>query len=70
MVFSVLNGTVSENFRAQFETINDGIIDFKRQDREGEVEQLIRVRRIRGKKFESRWQRLNISETNEVTVVP
>ena len=70
MVFSILNGTVSENFRAQFETINDGIIDFKRQDREGEVAQLVRVRRIRGKKFDPRWQQLNVSEIGEVTLVP
>ena len=70
MVFSILNGTVSENFRAQFETVNDGIIDFKREDREGKIAQLIRVRRIRGKKFESRWQQLNVAETGEVTLVP
>jgi KaiC/GvpD/RAD55 family RecA-like ATPase len=69
MVFSVLNGTVSENFRAQFETINDGIIDFKREDREGEIAQLVRIRRMRGRKFSSRWQRLDLSETGEVTVV-
>ena len=68
MVFSILNGMVSENFRAQFETIHDGIIDFKREDREGEVAQLVRVRRMRGKKFSSRWQRLNVSETGEVTI--
>jgi len=70
MVFSILNGTVSENFRIQFETINDGIIDFKREDREGDVAQLVRVRRMRGKKFDSRWQRLNITETGEVQLVP
>ena len=70
MVFSILNGTVSENFRAQFETINDGIIDFKREEREGEVAQLIRVRRLRGRRFESRWQRLNVTETGEVMLTP
>jgi KaiC/GvpD/RAD55 family RecA-like ATPase len=70
MVFSILNGTVSENFRVQFETINDGIVDFKREDREGDVAQLVRVRRMRGKKFESRWQRLNVAETGEVELVP
>jgi len=70
MVFSILNGTVSESFRAQFETVNDGIIDFKREDREWKSVQLIRVRRMRGKKFESRWQQLNVAETGEVTLVP
>jgi KaiC/GvpD/RAD55 family RecA-like ATPase len=65
---SILNGTVSESFRAQFETINDGIVDLKPEDREGEVTQLLRVRRMRGKRFDSRWQRLNVSETGEVTL--
>jgi len=68
MVFSILNGTVSENFRAQFETIHDGIIDFKREDGEGDIAQLVRVRRMRGKKFNSRWQRLNVMENGEVTL--
>jgi len=66
--YSILNGTVSESFRAQFETINDGIVDLKREDKEGEVAQLLRVRRMRTKRFDSRWQRLNVSETGEVTL--
>ena len=70
MVFSILNGTVSENFRAQFETIHDGIIDFKREDRGGDVAQLVRVRKMRGKKIDSRWQRLDLKETGEVSLVP
>jgi KaiC/GvpD/RAD55 family RecA-like ATPase len=68
--YSILKGMVSETFSSQFETINDGIIDFKCEDREGEVTQYVRIRKMRGKKFDSRWQRLNISETSEVTVVP
>jgi KaiC/GvpD/RAD55 family RecA-like ATPase len=69
-LYSILKGMVSETFSSQFETINDEIIDFKCEDREGEVAQYFRIRRMRGKKFNSRWQRLSISETNEVTVVP
>jgi len=68
-IYSILKGTVSETFRSQFETINDGIIDFKCEDKEGEITQLVRIRRMRGKKFDSRWQRLNVSETGEVTIV-
>jgi len=67
-LYSILNGTVSENFRVQFETINDGIIDFKREDTEGEVAQLVRVRRMRSKKLDSRWRRLDLSETGEATL--
>jgi len=68
-VYSILKGTVSESFLSQFETINDGIIDFKCEDKEGEVAQLVRVRRMHGKKFNSRWQRLNVSGTGEITAV-
>ena len=67
--YSILKGTVSETFLSQLETISDGIIDFKCEDKEGELAQLVRVRRMRGKKFNSRWQRLNVSETGEVTIV-
>jgi KaiC/GvpD/RAD55 family RecA-like ATPase len=68
-IYSMLKGTVSETFLSQVETISDGIIDFKREDKEGEVVQLFRVRRMRGRKFNSRWQQLNVSETGEVTIV-
>jgi KaiC/GvpD/RAD55 family RecA-like ATPase len=67
--YSMLKGTVSETFLSQVEAISDGIIDFKREDKEGEVVQLFRVRRMRGRKFNSRWQQLNVSETGEVTIV-
>ena len=67
--FSILNGTVSESFRAQFEAMNDGIVDLKREDKEeGAVAQLLRLRRMRGKRFDSRWHGLNVSETGEVTL--
>ena len=68
-IYSILKGTVSETFLSQLEAISDGIIDFKCEDKEGEVVQLFRVRRMRGRRFNSRWQRLNVSETGEVTVV-
>jgi KaiC/GvpD/RAD55 family RecA-like ATPase len=66
--FSMLAGTVTEPFLSQVETIVDAIIDFKTEEKEGEVGQLVRIRRMRGKRFNSRWQRLNVSVTGEVTV--
>jgi len=68
-LYSILKGTVSESFHSQFESINDGIIDFKCEDKQGEVVQLVRVRRMHRNKFDSRWQRLNVSENGEVTIV-
>lgn len=37
-------------FLSQLATIIDGIIDFKCEDKEGELAQFVRVRRMRGKK--------------------
>ncbi len=68
ILHSILNGTVSDTFRTQFESINDGIFDFKCEEKEGEVEHLVRVRIMRGKKVNSRWHRLNMAENGEVTL--
>ncbi len=68
MLYSILRGTVSDMFRSQFESINDGIIDFRCEEKEREIEHFIRVRVMRGKRFNSRWQRLNIVENGEVTL--
>ncbi|MGA8904098.1 MAG: ATPase domain-containing protein [Candidatus Bathyarchaeia archaeon] len=69
VLFSILRGTVSDTFLSQFESISDGIIDFKAEENAGEVEQLVRVRIMRRKKFMSRWQRLNLTDTGEVTLI-
>ena len=69
MLLSILRGTVSDTFLSQFESISDGIIDFKAEEKAGEIEQLVRVRIMRRKKFKSRWQRLNLTDTGEVTLI-
>jgi KaiC/GvpD/RAD55 family RecA-like ATPase len=68
-LFSILRGTVSDTFLSQFESISDGIIDFKAEEKAGEIEQLVRVRIMRRKKFKSRWRRMNLTDTGEVTLV-
>lgn len=68
MLLSILRGTVSDTFLNQFESMSDGIIDFKAEENAGEIEQLVRVRLMRRRKFKSRWQRLNLADTGEVTL--
>lgn len=68
-LFSILRGTVSDTFLSQFESISDGIIDFRAEEKAGEIEQLVRVRIMRRNKFKSRWQSLNIMDTGEVTLI-
>jgi KaiC/GvpD/RAD55 family RecA-like ATPase len=69
MLLSILRGTVSDTFLSQFESMSDGIIDFKAEEKAGEIEQLVRVRLMRRRKFKSRWQRLNLADTGEVTLI-
>ncbi len=63
---SLLTGLASDSFYRQFETMCDGIIDFKSIDEEERVEHYFRVRTMRGKKSDSRWQHLLLLNNGEV----
>ena len=65
---SAVLGVHSQAFYKQFESLCDGIIDFKREEKDGQVEPLVRVRAIPGKRYDSRWHQLKISENFEVTL--
>ena len=67
-VHSLVVGTHSNNFYKQFEALADGIIDFKTQEREGELEQLVRVRVLRGRSHDSRWHRLRLLDSGELAL--
>ena len=61
-----VKGLASDAFYTQFESVCDGIIDLKAQEEGGQVEQYIRIRMLRGKTFDSRWHRIQLSSTGEV----
>jgi KaiC/GvpD/RAD55 family RecA-like ATPase len=63
---SVVAGVWSDSFYKQFETQSDGVIDFKTEEEEGQLENYVRVRSIRGKSCDSRWRHLHLSATGEV----
>lgn len=65
---SLLRGVASESFTRQFEALHDGIIDFKSEEKAGEVQHSLRVRIMREKRFSSRWRRLAIVDNGEVTL--
>ncbi len=65
---SVVSGVWSESFYKQFETQSDGVIDFKTEEEEGQLENFVRVRSIRGKSCDSRWRHLRLESSGEVTL--
>jgi KaiC/GvpD/RAD55 family RecA-like ATPase len=69
-VYSMLTGMTSDSFRSQFESIQDGIIDFKAEERDDEVQHFVRVRILRGKRCDSRWRRITVQDKGEVTLEP
>ncbi len=66
MVNALATGVASNTFYAQWELLCDGIIDFKSEEKEGRIEHLVRVRKMRGRNFDSRWHRLLMVDTGEV----
>jgi KaiC/GvpD/RAD55 family RecA-like ATPase len=66
---SFLKGVASDAFYNQMELLFDGIIDLKREERGPEIEHYIRLRIMRGKRHDSRWHLLRLTDNGEVTAV-
>jgi KaiC/GvpD/RAD55 family RecA-like ATPase len=65
---SVVAGVWSASFYKQFEAQCDGVIDFKAEEDEGQLENFVRVRSIRGKTCDSRWRHLHLVGDGEVVL--
>lgn len=65
---SLVKGVASPPFYKQFESLCDGIIDFKSEERENELQHYARVRSLRGRGYDSRWRRLSLLDNGEVTI--
>ena len=69
MIHSLVAGAYSEGFYKQFESLCDGIIDFKSQEVGGKIEHNVRIRAMRGRPFDSSWRRLRLTNSGEVALV-
>jgi KaiC/GvpD/RAD55 family RecA-like ATPase len=65
---SVVAGVWSESFYKQLEAQCDGVIDFKVEEDEGQLEHFVRIKSLRGKSFDSRWRPLRLEATGEVVL--
>ena len=65
---AVVAGVWSNSFYKQFEAWCDGVIDFKAEENEGQVENYVRVRSIRGMSCDSRWRHLHLEKNSEVVL--
>lgn len=65
---SIVPNVASESFHRQFESLSDGIIDFKNREVEDGLEHYVRVRSLRGKVFDSRWRKLILADNGEVRI--
>jgi KaiC/GvpD/RAD55 family RecA-like ATPase len=67
-IIAMMTGIASEAFYKQFVAAYDGIIDFRSEEKSGQVEQLVRVRLMRRKKYDSRWHKLRLLDNGEVAL--
>lgn len=67
-IIAIVTGIASEAFYKQYVTVYDGIIDFRSEEKSGQIEQLVRVRLMRRKKYDSRWHKLQILDNGEVAL--
>jgi len=68
MLHAVLTGTASDSFYRKLESLCDGIIEFKTEDKSGEIEHYVRISMMRGRTCDTRWRRVRILESGEVAV--
>jgi len=53
-----MNGVHSEWVYKRFESVSDGIIDFKLEERDGRTRSVMRIRNMRNVGFDSQWHSL------------
>lgn len=63
---ALATGIASESFYGKREAIVDAVIEIKSSEEGGKLEHFIRLRALRGSKFDSSWRRLELFKRNRV----
>lgn len=66
---SLLTGVASDSFYRRFESMCDGIVDFKSEERNGKFEHFVRIRRVSRRPVDSTWRKLLLLDNGEVQLV-
>ena len=68
ILHSVSIGMASEAFRQATEAMADAVIDVVRREQDGRLENYIRLRALRGVRFDSSWRRIEVMSTGQVVI--
>ena len=68
ILHALVTGTASESFYRKTEAMADAVIDLTTREEGGRVENYIRVRALRGVKFDSRWHRAELMSNGDVII--
>src|SRR5215470_17683824 len=68
MIHSFVRGVASDTFYRNFEALCDGIFDLRSLEEEGSIQHYARARTMRGTVSDTRWRRLQLSNTGRVQI--
>ena len=66
VLHALVTGVASDSFYQKRESLADAVIDFKAVEEGRKLEHYIRLRALRGVKFDSSWRRIELFEKNRV----
>lgn len=68
MINAAPTGVASSGFYGQLELLCDGIIDLKSEEKGDLMEHFIRIRKMRGRSFDSRWRKIKLLDNGEISL--